>query len=106
MISSDIASTKRIVKESIEKKSVKIWSLAITLKVVWKHIPKPGKKYVSGEFIFKSDCAYKHVEPTENKEQIKLEEKVEQLEKIVHQEQIKNMENQKNYNKIICLLKY
>ena len=56
------------------------------IKTCMKRHPKPCKKYASGECKFKSDCAYKHVEPTENKEQIKLEEKVKQLEKDVHQE--------------------
>ena len=62
------------------------------IKTSMKRHPKPCKKYASGECKFKSDCAYKHVEPTENKEQIKLEEKVKQLEKVVHQEKNNNME--------------
>ena len=57
-----------------------------------KRHPKPCKKFAPGECKFKSDCAYQHVEPTENKEQIKLEEKVKQLEQVVHQEKNKNME--------------
>ena len=44
----------------------------------------PNDVFASGECIIKTDCAYTHVEPTENKEQQKLEEKVKQLENVAH----------------------
>ena len=54
-----------------------------SMKSCMKRHPKYCKKFASGECRFKSDCSYKHKEPTSNIEQDQLKEKVKQLEKVL-----------------------
>jgi hypothetical protein len=46
-----------------------------------KRHPRPCKKFASGQCKYKNHCAYKHLEPKENREQSEMIEKVKQLEK-------------------------
>ena len=49
-----------------------------------KRHPKGCKRYASGECRFKNSCAYKHQQPTLNKDQTELNDKLKQIEKVLH----------------------
>ena len=65
-----------------------------SMKSCMKRHPKYCKKFASGECRLKSDCSYKHKEPTSNIEQDQLKEKVKQLEKVLTQK-VLNLEEEK-----------
>ena len=50
-----------------------------------KRHPKRCRKYDLGKCIFKSECAYKHLQPTTNQDHEELKVRVEALEKAVQE---------------------
>ena len=58
-----------------------------------------------GKFIFKSECAYKHLQPTENQDHEELKVKVEALEKALQEITKNNKDNEQLKEKLEVLEK-
>ena len=75
--------TLRNAKDNTLRMNVKIKLGAKSFEHPWKNILNIVWRYVAGQCKFKDGCAYRHEDPTNNREQNRNNDKVKELEKEV-----------------------